>query len=252
MTRLWLVALLVGSSALVAHAAPADLLLVAPDDATLKPVLQKMSHAQPETHAAWTHWRGQLGAKAVVLARTEGDPLNAVATTTLAIRLHAPRLVVVFGSVRAHDPELKPGDVVVSERFVAFDGMVSNIVPLGGGTAALQWHKLPHLIMTVGEVETAMDFFPADAAALAVGRTLKPLRGRIVGGVLGSAPQVNREADRVAWLRQNWQTSTEDGQSAHVAGVAVLLKVPVVGFGVVDGTPEEAAALALQFVEAWK
>lgn len=234
-----------------AHAA-ADLLLVAADDATLQPVRAALRDGQTETTAAWTRWRGQLHGKTVVLVRTEGDPLNAVTATTLAVRLHAPRLIVVFGSSRAHDPALQAGDVVLSERFAAFDGMISPVTPLDGGSDALKWIKRPHPLMTAGERETPTEFFLADKPALALAQTLRPARGRIVTGTLGSAHQVNREADRVAKLRELWQTSTEDGESAHVAGVAALFKVPVVGIRVVDGAPADSAALALAFVEAWK
>lgn len=236
----------------VAQAAPADLLLAGADDALLRPILQRLTGTQIETHGAWTLWRGELGGKRVVLVRTEGDPLNAVAATTLALRRHPPRLVVVFGVSRAHDPALRAGDVVVSERFAAFDGMISRVAALEEGSDALQWRKRPHPLVTSGERETPTEFFPAEAAAAALARGLKAPRGRVVGGVLGSAHQVNREADRIAWLRQTWQTSTEDGESAHVAGVAALLQVPVIGLRVVDGTAGDATALVLQFVEAWK
>jgi hypothetical protein len=74
----------------------------------------------------------------------------------------------------------------------------------------------------------------------------------LVAGVVVSAPQINREADRIAYLHQLWKTSTEDTESAHVAGCASLLGVPVVGLRVIDGTPGEAAALAIQFLEGWK
>lgn len=232
--------------------ASVDVLLVAPDDASLRPVLQHMSDLQIETRAAWTFWRGQCGTKTLALTRSEGDPLNAVAATTLGIRLHAPRLIVVFGPARAHDPALQPGDLVVSERFAAFDGIISPITALGAGSDALRWMKRPHPMMTAGERETPTEFFPADAAAVAIARTLQPARGRLVVGVLGSAHQINREADRVAWLREQWRTSTEDGESAHVAGVGVLLGVPVFGVRVIDHAGTEAAEWVLRFLEAWK
>ena len=188
----------------------------------------------------------------MVLTCTEGDPLNAVAATTLAIRRYAPRLVVTLGPARPHDPALKPGDVVVSGKFAAFDGVESPPAGPGGGTDPLKWEKVPHALMTSGEKELPMDCFPADPRALAVVRTLTAPRGRLVVGVLGSAHQVNREADRIAQLRARWGTSTEDGESAHIAGCAQLLGVPVIGLRVIDGMEGEAAVLALQFLEAWK
>ncbi len=229
-----------------------DLLLIAADDALLQPLVQQLGQSKSETHAAWTFWRGTLAGKSVLLARSEGDPLNAVAATTLAIRLHAPRLILSYGSARAHDPALKAGDIVVSESFAAFDGLFSPPSSLGQGIHPLQWQQLPHLLMTAGEKETPAMTFPADAPALSVALALTSPHGRVLRGVLGSANQVNREADRVAWLHTMWHTSTEDGESAHIAGCAALLGVPVLGVRVVDGTAADAADFARRFVEAWR
>lgn len=247
--RCFLATLLLGLVRLTAGE-PVDLLLVAADDAALQPVLTKVAEAQATTHGAWTCWSGHLSGKSIALTRAEGDPLNAVAATTVAIRLHPPKLIVVFGPGRAHDPALHTGDVVVSETFAAFDGLFSHVTELDGGSHPLTWEPLPHLLMTSGEKETPAKTFPADRAAAAIALNLKSPRGRVVAGVLGSANQVNREADRIAWLRSTWHTSTEDGVSAHVAGCATLLRVPVVGFCVVDGTGADAAEFCLRLTEA--
>jgi adenosylhomocysteine nucleosidase len=244
--------LALGLSAPLLRAERADVLLAAASDADLRPLLDRMAGAHVEKQAAWTFWLGSLGGKKVVLTRTEGDPLNAVAATTLAIRHYAPRLVVVFGTARAHDPSLRAGDVVVSEMFAAFDGMESPYRPVGGGSDSLGWTTLPHLLMTPGEKEVPAVTFAADAVALAAARSLRAPSGRVVVGVLGSAHQVNREADRIARLRAQWGTSCEDGESAHVAGCAQLLGVPVVGWREIDGAAGEAATLVVPFLEAWK
>src|SRR5215207_3370104 len=101
MTRLWLIVLLLRCAPAL-HGAPVDLLLIAANDDTLRPVLKQLNRSQVEKRAAWTFWRGDLHGKTAVVARSEGDPLNAVAATTLAVRLHSPRLVVVFGVARPH------------------------------------------------------------------------------------------------------------------------------------------------------
>lgn len=235
-----------------ASVAPVDVLLAAPSDTELRPLLDKLKNGHSEERASWKFWLGTLAGKSVVLTRTEGDPLNAVAATTLAIRRYAPKLVVTFGPSRAHDPALRPGDLLVSGSFVAFDGMVSPVTALGGGSDSLRWQKLPHLLATSGEKETAVFSFPADGKALAIAIKLPAPRGRTIPGVLGSAAQLNREADRVAWIHQEWGTSSEDGESAHIAGCAQLLGVPVIGLRVIDGAEGEAGAVALNFMEAWK
>lgn len=230
--------------------ASTDLLFTAADDATLQPLIAKLANAHMETRASWTFWLGTLDGKSVVLTRTEGDPLNAVAAATLAIRRYAPKLVVSYGSARAHDPALKSGDVVVSGDFAAFDGMVSPVTGPDGGSHSLKWERLPHAPIQGGEVEKYVNTFPADAAALAAAKKLSGPNGPAVVGRLGSANQVNREADRIAWIRTTWGTSSEDCESAHLAGAAELLGVPIIGLRIIEGTPEQAAALALKFVEA--
>lgn len=248
MKRLWIVFLLLAASL---RSADTDLLLAATEE-ELRPLLAKLETSRAETRAGWQFWLGTLGGKTVVLTPTEGDPLNAVAATTLAIRRYSPKLVLTFGSARAHDPALRTGDVVLSREFTAFDGMISPHRDLGAGTAPLAWRKLHHPLMTPGEKESRQERFPADPATLAVAEKISAPRGRIVAGVLGSAHQINREADRIAFLRAQWGTSSEDGESAHIAGCALLLGVPAFGLRVIDGKPGEAAQLVLQLVEGTK
>jgi adenosylhomocysteine nucleosidase len=238
---------------LVARVRAADLLLLAADEAALQPLLARLEGSRSETRAAWTIWTGRMQGREVVLARTEGDPLNAVAVTTLAVRLHHPRLIVTYGAARAHDPALRPGDLVVSERFTPFDGVVSPRLPLQGGTDPTVWEPLPHLVLDPNEIkEVPVKAFPADASALGVARSIPWPQGRVVAGVLGSASQVNREADRVASIRAVWGTSCEDGESAHIACCASILGVPVIGFRVIDGPGVAAVPAVLSFVEAWR
>jgi adenosylhomocysteine nucleosidase len=241
-----------GSSLVAAAPAdrPAPLLIVGTDDAVVRPILDRLTGVVPASRGVWTTWSGTFGRHPVAVARSEGDPLNAVAATVLAIRRHAPALVVIVGVSRPHDPDLRPGDLVVSERFAAFDGMISPVTALDAGSDALTWKKRPHLLLSPGERETPTEFFPADPAALSRALALSVAPARVRRGTLGSAHQVNQEADRVAWIRTHWQTSAEDGESAHIAGAAALLGVPAIGLRVISGTGAQAAAAGLAFLEA--
>ena len=82
MSRMKLVAVIVLMLPLSA-AAKVDLLIAAATEAELAPVRAKMSGVKEQTLTSWTFWSGTLAGKSVVLTRTEGDPLNAVAATTL-------------------------------------------------------------------------------------------------------------------------------------------------------------------------
>jgi len=234
----------------VAGAAPVEVLLTAATDEELRPVIERLQQPATHNHAAWTFWSGSIAGNPVAVVRTEGDPLNAVAATTLAIRKFSPKLVISFGSARALDSTLKTGDIVVSGKFVAYDGVFTPVVPLGGGTHPLTWFRLSHALMNPGEEEVPTDLFPADNdASVRLARAATPY-GNVTTVALGSANQFNREADRVAWIHKNWEASTEDGESAHVAGTALLLGVPVAGLRVIDGKPGEAASIILRFLEA--
>jgi len=246
--RLCFVLLALLAFARASNGQPSDVLLIA-DSAALQPLIAKLGDAKKENFGAWTLWRGTLAGKSVVLARSEGDPVNAVAATTFALRRSSPRLVLTFGLARAFDQTLRAGDLVVAERFVAMDGMVSPTTPLGSGSDPQRWKPLSHALMTSGEKEVYVDSFAADAAALKDALKLSDQHHRVVRGILGSTPQTNRETDRIAHLRALWHASTEDGESAFVAGCATLFGCPVAGFRIVDGSPEDAAAFALKFVE---
>ncbi|MGC4075148.1 MAG: 5'-methylthioadenosine/S-adenosylhomocysteine nucleosidase [Nibricoccus sp.] len=234
-----------------------DLLLTAATEAELAPVRAKMSAVKEQTLTSWTFWSGMLAGKSVVLARTEGDPLNAVAATTLAIRKFDPALVLSYGVARPHDLELRAGDVVVSRSFVAFDGFISGHREAGDGVKLGDWKKLPHAPISSGEVETYTESFPASETATSAALMLKNPRGRVLAGVLGSAHQINREADRIAWLRATWGTSCEDFESAHVAVCAKLFGVSSAGLRVISpvaATESETAAaqaLSAELVVSW-
>lgn len=247
--RLFFFLLALAAFAPASYSQSSDVLLIA-DSAALQPLLAKLAEPKKEDFGAWTIWRGSLAGKSVVLARSEGDPLNAIAVTTLALRRHSPRLVLTFGRARAFDAALRSGDFVVAERFVAMDGMVSPVRSAGEGSDPQQWKPLNHALMTPGEKEVYVDSFVADAAALKTALSLSDDGHRVVRGILGSTPQINREADRIAHLRALWHASTEDGESAFVAGCAALFGCPVTGFRVVDGLPDDAANFALKFLEA--
>ena len=244
--------LLLSFVAAVARAERADFLLAAATDGDLRPLIQHLEKPETVTRAAWTFWTGTIAGHRVAITRTEGDPLNAVAATTLGIRMFEPRLVVTFGSARPLEPGLHSGEIVVSSRFAAFDGTFTPTDIAGGGIHPLKWYKLRHPMMTPGEVEKPTQYFAADAGAVSRLEALAGKSAHVIGGTLGSANQVNREADRIEWLNKQWGVDTEDGESAHIAGCAMLLDTPVAGLRVVNGAPGDASKLILEFVEGSK
>ena len=107
----------------VSHAEPVDVLLAAANDAELQPLIRQLESPHTETRAAWQFWTGTL-ARQTGRAHPHGgrpaqrrgrhhpghSPLRARSSSSPSAR-RAP-----------HDPALQPGDLVVSEKFAAFDG----------------------------------------------------------------------------------------------------------------------------------
>jgi adenosylhomocysteine nucleosidase len=230
----------------------ADLLMEASQDAELAPLAARLSDRHTEQIASWTFESGQGFGKDVVLVRTEGDPLNAVAATTLAIRRYRPRLIVTFGTARPHDPKLASGDFVVAQGFTIFAGFISKPRGVGEGIHPLDWDPDPTLVMRPEEHQLPARAFAADSNARKLMLALPSPSGHVGSGILGSSPEINREADRIRWLRENWGTDCEDRESAYIAGCASLLNVPVAGFRVIGNDESGASDLALRFLEAWK
>src|SRR4030095_10832790 len=81
----------------------------------LQPLLAALEGKEQIQIAAWTFWRGRIGAKRVVISRTEVGPINAVTATTLAIVNFKPKLIINQGTAGANDPETKNFDTVVGE-----------------------------------------------------------------------------------------------------------------------------------------
>lgn len=217
--------------------------LISETDTEVSPLRTHLVDSKQVTIASWSFWTGKIGAHEVVLSRCDPGPLNAVAATTLAIRHFKPSLVVSFGTARAHNPDLHPLDAIVSRLFVPFDGFVSKRRELGEGSDPAQWRKLPHPMMTPGEKEAYTESFAADSDALAIFTRVPNPKGRTTAGVVGSAHQINQEADRRVELHAAWKTDCEDFISAHVAACASLFQVPAIALRVIEPMSRSRSAL---------
>ena len=87
-------------------------------DYELQPLLDALEGRRSRQISAWTFWEGRIGAKQVVVSRTEVGPINAIAATVLGIDHYQPNLIINHGTAGAHNPELRLWDIVVGERTV--------------------------------------------------------------------------------------------------------------------------------------
>jgi adenosylhomocysteine nucleosidase len=166
-----------------------------------------------------------LGAKRVVVSRTEVGPMNASVATTLAIEHFRPRLIINQGTAGALEPSLKVYDIVAGEATVDYGAFRSSHADAGAGVSQSRWTPMSHWLRLDGKDRVEFKTFPGDPDALATTLGTPNPRGRVVKGVIGSAFEFNREIDRLVWANKTYGAVSEDMESAFAGGTAA-------GFGV--------------------
>jgi adenosylhomocysteine nucleosidase len=187
-------------------------------DSELQPLLAALADKEQIQIAAWTFWRGRIGAKRVVVSRTEVGPINAVAATTLAIVNFKPKLIINQGTAGANDPELKVFDIVVGEATVDYGATRSSHADAGKGIDMARWTPMHHRLRIDGKERKAYPRFAGDEEAMRIALETSYKRGRVIKGVIGSAFEFNKEIDRLVWVRKTFGASSEDMESAFSAG----------------------------------
>jgi len=207
-----------------ADESPGVLLVQGAVDGELQPLLTALEGARSRQISAWTFWEGRIGAKRVVVSRTEVGPINAVAATVLGIERYQPGLVINQGTAGAHNPDLRLWDIVVGERTVDYGAYTSEHGDAGSGINPARWKPDPHRLRLDGRQGTSFYTFSGDARAIEAAAAMKNPRGRVVRGTIGSAPQYNRELDMIASIRARYGTDSEDMESAFAHGAATGLR----------------------------
>jgi adenosylhomocysteine nucleosidase len=199
---------------------PTDLVVQGAVDTELQPLLAALEDKEEIQIAAWTFWRGRIGARRVVVSRTEVGAMNASVATTLAIAHFRPRLIINQGTAGALHPDLALYDIVVGEATVDYGAFRSARAGAGDGVKQSRWTPMPTMLRLDGKERTAFPQFPGDQAATQVAVQTPNPRGRVVKGTIGSAFEFNREIDRLVWINKTYGAVSEDMESAFAAGTA--------------------------------
>jgi adenosylhomocysteine nucleosidase len=211
-----------------------DLVVQGAVDSELQPLLAALEGRETVQVAAWTFWKGRIGTKTVVVSRTEVGPINAVAATTLAIVHFRPRLIVNQGTAGANDPDLKMFDIVAGDATVDYGAFRSVHRDAGAGVDLAGWSPSPHRLRLDGKERVEFRSFPGEPQALRAALETPYKRGRVVKGVIGSAFEVNREIDRLVWVRKTFGAVSEDMESAFAAGAAAGFKTPFLAIRIIS------------------
>jgi adenosylhomocysteine nucleosidase len=211
-----------------------DLVVQGALDSELQPLIAALEGKEQIQIAAWTFWRGRIGAKRVVVSRTEVGPINAVAATTLAIVKFNPKLIINQGTAGANDPELKVFDIVVGEATVDFGAFRSSHADAGAGIDVARWTPMHHRLRIDGKERKAFPRFAGDPETMRIALETPYKRGRLIKGVIGSAFEFNKEIDRLTWVRKTFGASSEDMESAFSAGAAEGFKTQFLAIRIIS------------------
>jgi adenosylhomocysteine nucleosidase len=173
-----------------------------------------------------------------VISRTEMGPLNAAAATALGIERFHPAVVINQGTAGGSNREVRMFDIIVGERTTDYSAFNSQHADAGTGTDPARWKPFAHPLR-IGDEIVKFPNFPGDAALVEAALAAKNPRGRVLKGNIGSAFQLNRELDRIAWLHQTYGIDSEDMESAYAAGVAVGMKTRFVAIRMISDTEWE-------------
>ncbi len=240
-----------------------DLMVEGAVDGELQPLLAALRDKKEVTIAAWTFWTGKIGAKSIVISRTEMGPINAAAATALGIERFHPGAVINQGTAGAHNPDLALWDIVVGESTTDYSAFKSAEAAKGAGTDPSHSVPLSHKLRLDNKTLTDFPRFPGDTRLVTAAVTIPYGRGKVVKGNIGSAFQFNRELDRIDWLRHAYGTDSEDMESAYAAGVATGMKTPFLAIRIISDSMwshptferiagEYGAAFVLDFIQALK
>ena len=113
----------------------------------------------------------------------------------------------------------------------------------GEGSAPLEWLPMDLLASSgsAGEGDSAKDaerirYYLGSPELIAAAHAVKHEyeRGKVVEGTIASGNFWNNEVDRIAWLHNQFGTSTEEMETAAAAQVAEAYGVPFVGIRVLS------------------
>ncbi|MCU0292011.1 MAG: 5'-methylthioadenosine/S-adenosylhomocysteine nucleosidase [Thermoanaerobaculaceae bacterium] len=204
--------------------------------------------------APWEAYEGRIGRRRVALLVSDCGPVNAGSATERVILQLRPEVILNGGSAGAHDPELRPGDVVIGSRCCILypPALQDHRRRRGLHPKQIRFRRdgrrvhVPHLEADPAHVARALivageelpRFAPWDGPGWPASEPRRP--GRAITGTIGSTDAWHVDADDIRAHREVYGTACEDMESAFVAQVCALHAIPFLAVRAISDN--EAAA----------
>lgn len=191
-------------------------------------LIAALDRGREECIGGFSFWQGLLGGREAVVCRTDIATVCCAAATAVGIAHFHPQVVINQGIAGAHREELHVGDIVVGRECVPIHDLKMPPRGRGEGSDPFAWEFHSHR-----DGEPALPVYRADPVwAARLERT--PYGGRKLAGRLGSGDVFNREADRIAWLRERAGEDCEDMESVAAYQICARMGTPCVGVRIIS------------------
>ena len=201
-------------------------------------LIEQLSDAACVTLGNWKFYTGFLGKtkEPVIISRTYMGMVNAAAATSLALTYFSPKAVINQGIAGGHDTAFHLGDIVIGERIVPMAAMMWNVREAGAGIDVEGFTPLSlEICNKKKQVTEKVTDFPCDAGLVAIAEQMNtPYHAR--RGVIGSADEWNNQLDRIALIRERYQTVAEEMESAATAQLCLSYGVPFIGMRILSNS----------------
>lgn len=186
----------------------------------------------------WVFHTGFLTDKRVpvIISKTYVGMVNASAATSLAMVCFNPKIVINQGVAGGHDPKLHRGDIAIADRVVNMGSWEYGFAQEGAGLDPFLCNLKDTSIYDrkTGQV-IKMQYFFCDPQLVAVAESVECPMTKMTG-TIGSADEWNNQLDRIAMLRERYQTIAEDMETAAAAQVCMSYRIPFIGIRILSNT----------------
>lgn len=201
-------------------------------------LIEQLSDAQCVTLGNWKFFTGFLGKnkEPVIISQTYMGMVNAAAATSLALTYFSPNVVINQGIAGGHDTAFHLGNIVIGERIVPMAAMMWEIREAGAGIDVEGFEPLKLEIYNKKKQATErVTDFPCDTRLVEIAEQMDtPYHAR--RGVIGSADEWNNQLDRIALIRERYQTVAEEMESAATAQLCMSYGVPFIGLRILSNS----------------
>jgi nucleoside phosphorylase len=190
----------------------------------------------------WEIHEAETGGRRLLIVISAPGPVNASAATERMIARFDPAVVLHGGSAGAHDPDLLPGDIVIGARYVihAPRGVRAARQARGLHPSLIRFRRdgahvsFPHIDADAALASLADQVARAELAPLGPWAgpgwpAAEPSRpARVVAATVASADAWTVDEGELRELYEHFGAACEDMESAYVAQVCALHRLPFV------------------------